>query len=140
MTEKISILAALERVTEADLEAIDAELAAIEARRLVLQDARRLINAKLHPDRVKRPGGAGKARKKAEAAEESTPRSAAAPPVSVASQVRLLLEAGGPMTPAEIVRQLRAQGKDVSEHGIKIALGRSPHVFAEQPNGRIKLV
>lgn len=136
MTEKISILAALEAVTEADLQAIEVELAAIETRRVVLQDAKRLITAKLHPDQVKRPGGAGKPRQKkqADGVESST-----VPAMGMASQIKLLIEAGGPMTAAEIVRQLKSQGRDTNEHGVKIVIGRSSSL-REGTDGRIRLV
>ena len=150
MSESISILAALAAVTETDLEAIDTELAAIEARKTMLQDARRLINAKLHPDRVKRPGGSwkkqrAKTQEQTEAVEteaattEAKPSAGSTTAPSLASQIRTVLEAGGPMTPAEIARQLTVAGRTASEHGVRIAIARSPHSFEEQPNGRIKL-
>lgn len=145
MSERISILEALAAVNEDDLVAIDAELAEIEKRRTMLLDARRIINAKLHPESFKRPGGYHRKKDPGDPdvsePGEANPRNETAkvPVPSLSSQIRDVIEAGGPMTPAEITRQLSSAGREVTEHGVRIAIARSAHFFQEGANGRFKL-
>ena len=144
------ILEAIAAVTEADLEAIDTELAEIEARAVLLRDARKLIVAKLHPEQVKRPGGRGKARTAKKTSGETQVSAwidkpaAAKPPESkelkLHEQIRLILEASGPMTVDEITRQLESQRVSTTAHAVLVSVSRMPSVFAKQPSGRYALV
>lgn len=150
MSSKVSILEAIASVTEDDLKAIDAELAEIEARAVLLRDARKLIVAKLHPEQVKRPGGRGKARTAKKAASEAQvpawidKPAAAKPPeereLKLHEQIRLILEAGGPMTVDEITRQLRSQRVATTDHAVLVSMSKMKSVFIQQSSGRYTLV
>lgn len=141
--EKISLLQALAAVEESDLQQIEAEIETHEKALAGLREVRRVVFAKLHPEQVKRPGGPGKRRKKAAAAEPDEPAPATAPSTGkpVIATIKNILDVSGPLTVGSLARQLKVSGfPDVTEHGVRIAIGHAKESITQDSAGRYSLV
>lgn len=144
--EKISLLQTLAAVEESDLQQIDAEIETHEKALAGLREVRRVVFAKLHPEQVKRPGGKpGARRKRSDVAETEESSPAAAPAASngkpVIATIKNVLEVSGQLTVGSLTRQLKVAGfPDVTEHGVRIALGHAKESITQDSAGRYSLV
>lgn len=150
-----NILEAIAGIDENQLKAIDEEIAQLDARLMLLRDARKLCIAKLHPDQVKRPGGpGGKRGPRKKTAEVPGTNGAASPVVSRAPSptagtptrplietIKTILEVSGEMTLQQIHREVVeiSQFSRVSEKGVADAISYAPDSIKLAARGRYVL-
>lgn len=154
MSKVSTILEALQSIDQSQLDAIDKELAEVESRAQLLRDARKLCLAKLHPEQVKRPGGAGGRRGPRKKTTEvpgtngaaspvvtRAPAPAGAPARPLIETIKSILEFSGEMTLQQIHREVVEipSFSRVSEKGIAEAISYAPDSIKPAARGRYML-
>ena len=137
----MTLLDVLTNITEDNLAEVEAAITETEGRLVLLREARKICIARLHPDEVKKPGGGRPRKKRSDAGVTRAAPSAngngahaaaSAPPErerELGIEVHAALEASGPLSMEQLLRQLTAAGVKESGPTLRSAVLRVPGII-----------